>query len=174
LRKNSMPSIIDFRLSQFDSKAVGKSGQYVGRQSYWKLYAIENFFRIIVHSILSIQIPADWWNVLVDKTIRGKAARFQQNYLKKFWHGKPGTHSIYYIDLKDLNEIIRANANLFDPVIPDLDKWMLGIEELRLPRNVVAHMNFPSGTDKKRIDVFYEDCLNLVALVESKVGLKIP
>jgi hypothetical protein len=76
--------------------------------------------------------------------------------------------------LKDLNEIIRANANLFDPVIPDLDKWMLGIEELRLPRNVVAHMNFPSSTDKKRIDVFYEDYLNLVTLVQSKIGLKIP
>ena len=169
-----MPSILDFRLSQFDANAIGKSGKYIGHRSYWKLYAIENFFRIIIHSILSIHMPADWWNVAVNKTIQKKAKRFQQNYLKKFWHGKPGTHGIYYIDLKDLNEIIRANAALFDPIIPNLDKWIFGIEELRLPRNVIAHMNFPSRTDKKRIDVFYEDCLNLVALVESKVELKIP
>ncbi|MGH7595566.1 MAG: hypothetical protein ACREOI_04400 [bacterium] len=169
-----MPSTFDFRISPFDRTSIGESGKYIGRQSYWKLYAIENFFRIIIHSILSMNISTDWWNAVVNKKIREKAERFQQNYVEKFWHGKPGAHGIYYIDLRDLNEIIRANAILFDLVIPDLDKWMLGIEELRLPRNVVAHMNFPSSTDKKRIDVFYEDCLTLVALVESKVELKIP
>jgi hypothetical protein len=169
-----MPSVFDFRVSPFDLTAIGKSGKYIGRQSYWKLYAIENFFRIIIHSILSMNVSTDWWNAVVNKKIREKAERFQQSYVEKFWHGKPGVHGIYYVDLRDLNEIIRANANLFDLVIPDLDKWILGIEELRLPRNVVAHMNFPSSTDKKRIDVFYEDCLNLVTLVESKVELKIP
>jgi hypothetical protein len=51
---------------------------------------------------------------------------------------------------------------------------MIGIEELRLPRNVIAHMNFPSKTEMKRIDVFYEDCLNLIALANTKVDLKIP
>jgi len=169
-----MPSVNDFRLSQFDVKAIDRCGQYIGRQIYWKLYAIENFFRVIIHSVLSVQMHPNWWNSAVDTTIRVKAERFQQNYLKKLWHGKPGAHGIYYIDLRDLNEIIRANAHLFRPVIPDLDKWMLGIEELRLPRNVVAHMNFPSQTDKKRIDVFYDDCLSLVAFIQTKTGLKIP
>jgi len=169
-----MPTVSDFRLLQFDFNATVKSGKYIGRQSYWKLYAVENFFRVIIHSILSINIPNDWWNFAVNKTIREKAERFQQNYLKKLWHGKPGAHGIYYVDLRDLNEIIRANAVLFDSVIPDLDKWIIGIEELRLPRNIIAHMNFPSQTDKKRIDVFYDDCLSLVTLVQNKVGLKIP
>jgi hypothetical protein len=63
---------------------------------------------------------------------------------------------------------------LFDPVIPNLDKWILGIEELRLPRNVMAHMNFPSRTDIKPIDVFYEDCSNLLGLIQTKLTLNIP
>ena len=165
----------DFRLSPFDYRTVGNSGKLIGRQTYWKLYCIENIFRVIIHTVLSVQIPPDWWIIAVDKEIQKKAKRFQDNYLKKSWHGKPGKHGIYYIDLVDLNEIIRANANLFIPVIPDLDKWMLGIEELRLPRNVVAHMNFPSETDAKRIDVFYDDCVTLINLVQAKIRpLQIP
>ena len=169
-----MPIAQDFRLSSFNLPAVGNSGKLIGRQTYWKLYYIENIFRVLIHSVLSVQIPTDWWVVAVDGEIQKKAVRFQDNYLKKTWHGKPGTHGIYYIDLRDLNEILRANANLFVPVIPDLDKWLIGIEELRLPRNVVAHMNFPSKTDIKRIDVFYEDCISLVTHVQTKIALKIP
>ena len=171
-----MAPVKDFRLLSFDSKTLDRCGRYIGRETYRKLYTIENIFRVVINTILSVEIPLpdDWWQIAVDRDIRGKAERFQKNYLKKSWHGKPGAHGIYYIDLKDLNEILRANANLFDPVIPDLDKWMLGVEELRLPRNVVAHMNFPSKTDIKRIDVFYEDCLNLLTLVQGKITLKIP
>jgi len=169
-----MPPVIDFRLSQFDSSKIDRCGKHIGRQTYWKLYAIENLFRIVIHSVLSVQMPGDWWDFAVDKTIQDKAQRYQKPYLKKSWHGKPGSHSIYYIDLTDLTEIIRANANLFDPVIPDLDKWLIGVEELGLPRNVIAHMNFPNKTDAKRIDVFYDDCQNLIADVQAKVALQIP
>lgn len=169
-----MPAAQDFRLSQFDVSAVGKGGRFIGRQTYWKLYSIENIFRVVIHSVLSVQFPQDWWTGAVDGIIQGKALRFQRNYLSKGWHGKPGTHGIYYVDLKDLNEIIRANANLFTPVIPDLDKWIVGIEDLRLPRNVVAHMNFPTKTDIKRIDVFYDDCQHLISVLQNKIALMIP
>jgi hypothetical protein len=171
-----MASVRDFRLLSFDRATLDKCGRYIGRETYYKLYTIENIFRVVINTILSIEIPFpnDWWQIAVDSEIRGKAERFQKNYLKRPWHGKPGTHGIYYIDLKDLNEILRANANLFDPVIPDLDRWMVGVEELRLPRNVVAHMNFPSKTDIRRIDVFYDDCLILLTLVQEKTILKIP
>ncbi len=171
-----MPKVTDFRQLPFDTGAITAGGKYIGRKTYWKLYAIENIFRIVIHSILSVQIPKpdNWWDVAVDDAIKQKAERFKMSYLRKTWHGKPGAHDIYYIDLKDLNEIIRANANLFDPVIPNLDHWMLGIEDLRLPRNVIAHMNFPTANDVKRIDVFYEDCLKLMSLVETKLSLLIP
>ena len=169
-----MPTPQDFRLLSFDLLTVVKSGKLIGRQTYWKLYYIENVFRVVIHTVLSVQIPTDWWTVAVDGEIQKKATRFQNSYLKKIWHGKPGTHEIYYIDLKDLNEILRANSHLFVPIIPDLDKWIVGLEELRLPRNVVAHMNYPSKTDLKRIDVFYDDCVKLLDLVQTKIALKIP
>lgn len=169
-----MQTVKDFRLLYFDPIDIGKCGKYVGRQTFWKLYTIENIFRIIIHTVLSAQISPKWWDVAVDGGIRKKAERFQGHYLNKSWHGKPGTHAIYYIDLKDLGEIFRANANLFHPVIPKLDKWIVGIEDIRLPRNVIAHMNFPNKTDEKRIAVFYDDCMNLIDQVKIKLKILIP
>ncbi len=164
----------DFRAFPFDAGRITRSGKSLGRQTYWKLYAIENIFRVLIHSVLSAQIKPDWWTYAVDATIQDKAKRFKVSYTKKSWHGKPGLHDIYYLDLKDLNEIIRANAHLFDPVVPSLDRWMVLIEDLRLPRNVVAHMNFPTATDISRIDVCFNDCSTLLPLVQKKIALIIP
>ncbi len=170
-----MPTTKDFRLALFSPENLNKSAVYLGRQTYSKLYAIENIFRVIVHSVLSVQISSkSWWETAVDETMRGKAEKFRIAYLKKAWHSNPGAHGIYYLDLKDLGEILRVNANLFDPIVPEIDKWVLGIEELRLPRNIVAHMNFPNKTDIQRINVFYDDCTKLLALIQDKLALTTP
>jgi len=72
-----MPKFIDFRdLPQFIPDAVSRSGQNVGKTIYWKLYAIENFYRVIIHSILSVQIPLDWWLIATDISTRKKSKRF--------------------------------------------------------------------------------------------------
>ncbi|MBI5472853.1 MAG: hypothetical protein HY961_10960 [Ignavibacteriae bacterium] len=169
-----MARVTDFRFIEFDSEKLLRSGKYIGHRTYWKLYAIENIFRVIIHSVLSPEIPQGWWDVAVEQQVRKKAESFKSSYLKRAWHGKPGSHDIYYVDLKDLAEIIRANSNLFITVIPDIDKWMVGIEDLRLPRNVIAHMNFPSDNDLKRIDVFHSDCLMLIKGVQAKIPILIP
>lgn len=172
-----MPPIRDFRiLAQFDQKAVDTSGKSVGKRVYWKLYVIENLYRIIIHSILSSQISQNWWCFATDSGIQSKAEGFKKKYLSRPWHTTPGPHEIYYVDLYDLNEIIRANSHLFSPVIQDIDQWIVKIESIRLPRNVVAHMNFPSQTDRQRIDTLYKDLKTLINFIQcqSSVILQIP
>jgi len=158
-----MPAIKDFRaVSQFDLGGVDKAGRDIGSKVYWKLYAIENIVRVVIHSVLSGQITTgSWWNTAVSPPLQKKAANFRTRYVKKPWHSSPGNHDIYYLDLLDLNEIIRPNSNLFLPVIPDIDQWMAKIEQIQLPRNVVAHMNWPNPTDRMRIDVLYQDIQQL-------------
>lgn len=171
----SMPASRDFRKAQaFDLRQVDAAGKDVGRRVYWKLYAIENVVRVLIHSVLSAQIDASWWSSAVDQKLQKKAQGSRSKYTSRPWHTSPGTHDIYYIDLFDLNEIIRANSNLFLPVVPEIDQWMAKIEQIRLPRNVVAHMNWPSDTDRKRIDVLYEDVLALANTLSGKVVFSIP
>lgn len=163
-----MGAAADFRSAgAFNLSHVDTSGRDVGRRVYWKLYAIENVIRVIVHSVLSIQIEPNWWPRAVDTRIQTKAERYRANYTASPWHSSPGVHGIYFIDLADLNEIVRANSNHFLPIIPDVDQWMARIEQVRLPRNVVAHMNWPNKTDRRRIDVFYDDVRTLAAHLSS-------
>lgn len=170
-----MPAIIDFRTLAFDPVRVTASGKDVGRRVYWKLYAIENVIRVLIHSVLTVQIGTNWWTTAVDQVIQRRVQRFRNDYARRPWHSSPGRHDIYYTQLSDLSEIIRANSHLFLPIVPDIDQWVLRIEQTRLPRNIVGHMNWPSQADRQRIDVFYSDFLALTnQLHNSGLVLTVP
>lgn len=167
-----MPIVRDFRNFRFDSRRIDRCGKFVAQNSYWKLYAIENLLRLIIHSVLSAQINSSWWNVAVDPKVRQKAEEIRLQYVQKPLHTTPGAHDIYYVFLTDLNRILRANSNLFLPVIPDTDKWILKLESVRLPRNVVGHMNFPNQFDRSLIDDIYSEMNTLVLQLE-RLGVTI-
>lgn len=174
-----MPETADFRNYAFDTGRVDSSGKDVGRKVYWKLYAIENLVRLIVHSVLTAQYGPGWWSVAVDPGIQGQVRTRMAEYAKQPWHSTPGKHEIYYTFLLDLNKVITANSHLFRPVIPDIDQWVAKIEQVRLPRNIVGHMNWPNATDRTRIDVFYADIQHLVSqlantLANTGVSVSIP
>lgn len=167
-----MSAAVDFRTLALDLGRVDASGKDVGRRVYWKLYAIENIVRVIVHSVLTAQMGPNWWALAVDADTQKVIRRVQADYAASPWHSQPGRHEIYYTFLKDLNEIIRANSHQFLPVIPDIDQWIARIEQVRLPRNIVGHMNWPSAVDRQRIDVFYADIQVLIGQV-SQAGIQL-
>lgn len=170
-----MPATSDFRKYAFSALRVDASGKNVGRGVYWKLYAIENLLRVIVHSILRLQIGPDWWDVAVDPPIRDSVQRRSADYANRPWHTIPGRHQVYYTFLSDLSKIITANSHLFRPIIADIDQWVARIEQVRLPRNIVGHMNWPHKADRQRIDVMHHDLRQLVnQLLASGTGLNIP
>lgn len=157
-----MPIVRDFRNYGFDYRRIDRCGKFVGRRAYWKLYAIENHLRIFMHSALSMQIAPNWWDLAVDPDIRKKAERVRKNYARSPRHTLPGKHDIYCVFLPDLNNTIRANSNLLLPLVPDIDAWIVKIEEVRLPRNLVGHMNFPAQPDRQKIDEVYRDVPYLI------------
>ena len=170
-----MPSAKDFRSFAFDPKRVDAAGKNVGQNVYWKLYAIENLVRVIVHSVLGVQVGPTWWTLAVDPQIRGNVTRRMADYSNRPWHSTPGRHEVYYAFLSDLSKIIAANSHLFLPVIPDIDQWIARIEQVRLPRNIVGHMNWLTQTDRQRIDVVHADLKHLVdQLSGSGKSLTIP
>ena len=158
-----MPKAADFRNYAFDPTRIDLAGKDVGRKVYWKLYTIENLLRIIIHSVLSVQMNPNWWAVAVDPSIKSKVASHKSEYAKMPWHSTPGKHDLYYTFLSDLNKIITANSHLFTPSIPDINQWVARIEQIRMPRNIIGHVNWLTATDRKRIDVFYDDIQHLAA-----------
>lgn len=170
-----MPTVNDFRGYAFDPGRVDAAGKNIAQNVYWKLYAIENLVRVVTHTVLITQVGANWWAVSVAPDIRSGVTRRRSDYATQPWHSTPGKHDVYYAFLSDLSKIIAANSHLFKPLIPDIDQWIARIEQVRLPRNIVGHMNWPHKTDRKRIDVVHADLQQLVQqLTASGTALTIP
>ena len=170
-----MPIAVDYRTLAFNTTLIGDSGKYIGRSAYWKLYAIENLTRILVHSVLSAQISPAWWAVAIDPDTNRQVQKTKKSYAKQPWHSAPGGHDIYYLFLPDLRKIIFTHSHLFRPIIPDIDAWILRIEDIRLPRNIVGHMNWLNVADEHQIDSTYSDMKALIRrLSQSGITLTIP
>lgn len=153
----------DFRTHPFDTKKVESSGKNVGTKVYWKLYAIENLIRIVIHSILTAQLGSAWWTLVADPKMQKDVAGMMKSYGNRPWHSTPGKHEVYYLFLSDLTKILTTNSNQFQPHITDIDQWTARLEQIRLPRNIVGHMNWLTDVDRGRIDVCHADVQQLVA-----------
>ena len=158
-----MPRVRDFRQLAFQPDRIARCGRNIGAKVYWKLYAIENTIRIVLHSVLSVQLDPNWWSLAVDARIVGNAQRFRRNYAANPHSASPGTHDIHLTFLSDLTEIMRANSHLISPVVPATSQWILALEGIRVPRNLVGHMNFPNAYDRRAIDAAYAQLPALLA-----------
>src|SRR2546423_128059 len=120
----SMPIVRDFKSYSYSSDRMDRCGRHIGTKVYWKLYSIENTFRVVIHSVLTAQYGPTWWDIAVDPDIVKRAKRFRTSYVARPKNASPGQSEIHLIFLSDLTEILRANSHLFLPVIPDTDSWV--------------------------------------------------
>jgi hypothetical protein len=170
-----MPAARDFRTLVFDIARVDASGKNLGAKVYWKLYSIENIVRVIANSIFTAEHGSGWWVVAVDPKMRKDIDWRKAEYANQPWHSKPGKHDIYYAQLPELTKIITNSSGLFRPLIPKIDEWVKRLEEIRLPRNVVGHMNWLSPIDRQRLGVLHSDLQALVQhLSQSTLNIIIP
>ncbi len=163
-----MPVVYDFRTYSFKPTRIDRCGRHVGSKLYWKLYAIENTLRIVIHSVLTDQIGTNWWALAVDPKVVKRASGRRASYAAKPKNASPGLSDIYLVFLSDLTEIIRINSNQFIPVVPDTNNWIATLETIRVPRNLVGHMNFPNAFDRAAIDSAYSQLPTLLAYLSSK------
>lgn len=177
-----MPYIRDFRELNFSQKNMEKCGKSLSRETYWKLYIIENTLRVMINSILIVQYHekgGEWWEDLAGGDVKKNAERNQKRYLtdEAKFYSVPGSHPIYFVDIKDLGSIIRENYIFFIDVFGEknYNKIIVEIESIIIPRNIVAHMNYPNRIDRNRIENFFQDVnVYLEFLNKKKIEIKIP
>jgi hypothetical protein len=146
----------DYRDLNWDIFVLTSYGKELGKKYYWKIYVSENIIRVIIHSVLKVQVGPNWWNHVVDPKIQGTAARIRNNYLLQIPPKNPGRHDVYCTYLPDLGKILFANKGYFYPLVPDVDKIIIGLERIRLSRNLVGHMNVLTSEEKRSITNFYK------------------
>ncbi len=127
--------------------------------------------RVIVHSVLTVQIGPQWWAAAADPRLQKDVSKLMASYSNRPWHSTPGRHEVYYVLLSDLTKILTTNSALFQPHIADVDQWTARLEQIRVPRNIVGHMNWLTTIDRRRIDVCYADVQQLVAQLATNPNL---
>jgi hypothetical protein len=150
-----MPAVRDFRNFSFSSARIDRCGRHLGSKLYWKLYVIENTIRIVIHSVLTQQLGANWWGVALDPKLVPKVTGRRRSYIAKPNNASPGGSDIHLLYLGELTDIVRANSHQFVPVVPDANNWVAILESIRVPRNLVGHMNFPNSFDRGAIEFAY-------------------
>lgn len=132
-------------------------------QLYPKYYIIENSIRIIIKRILENKYGSQWWQCKVPKKeVCFKVTDRKNKEKNQPWHGKRGQHEIFYSDFGDLKKIILHNWADFKNLFPT-QAWIIQrLEDLETPRNIMAHHNPVSRRDLNRIDVYFEDLMDLL------------
>jgi hypothetical protein len=170
-----MSTTRDFREHEFDARRVDAAGRNVASHAYWRLYAVENLLRVFVHSVLTAELePDDWWTLTASQKMKESVASKKADYASQPHHSKPGKHDIYYILLSELTKIITIHRNLFEPVVGNFDALILRLEDIRLPRNIVGHANWPSKEDRALIGSLHKELQLLLGRLPKEIEILVP
>ena len=143
----------------FLSKTINREALLMAEQSYLTLYILENSVRNFINTIMSTKYGTDWWKNRMNTKELSKISFKVQDRMKKeeinSWHGKRGSHQVYYSDFSDLSSIIESERMTFRPFFKNLkfkEDWLLHkLSEIEPSRNVTAHHNPLDEKDLNRV-----------------------
>ena len=143
------------------STTMAKDAQLM-TQLYAKYYVLENSLRCVIGRILKHAHGAEWWDACAPTDVKNTVTDRKQQEKKKPWHGKRGQHEIYYSDFGDLRRLMEKNWSDFKDFFPSRPWITQRLCELETPRNIHAHHNPVGSRDQKRIDIYFQDWLDLL------------
>ena len=125
----------DFSLPQ-DVMEKGR----VMAEVYFYLYSVENFLRIFIEKVCMDRFGEEYFEQLtVPRSIAGSIRNRKEQESKNQWMGVRGGSELFYLDFKDLADLITNNWDLFDSFFPN-QSWITSkIDDLGNLRNLVAH-----------------------------------
>ena len=135
-----------------------KEAKRMAEEVYPRIYVLENSLRYVVSSTLQKKYGEEWWNKCnISKEIRKKVkSRINSERINR-WHGKRGSHPIFYTDFDDLRSIIINNWEEFKKIFPDQIWVQSRLKDIEPSRNIIAHSNPLPMREIKRIKMVMED-----------------
>lgn len=150
----------DFRKFSFDERPLLSYGKVLGRHYYWKIYASENILRLMIHSVLSVQMDNEWWETAVDDNIKREAARVRTRYVSGGFSKKIPAHNIYCVYLPMIEKILFDNHKRFLVFFTEIEieNLIISLNAVINPRNLLGHMNTLDTSDRAKIGELYNIC----------------
>ena len=108
--------------------------------AYLYLYAVENYLRLFIDKVCVDQFGSGYpTGLAVPSAVAKNTGLRQREEARNAWLGVRGSSDLFYLDFKDLGDVIVNNWDTFKPYFPD-QAWITSkIKELGDCRNLVAH-----------------------------------
>jgi hypothetical protein len=121
---------------------------------YAYLYAVENYLRLFIESVAMTAYGQSYMQSLnIPRGVKTGIANRKAQEAKNQWIVIRGNSDLFYLDFKDLSDVITNNWDLFRTYFPDQSWISTKIDELANCRNLVAHNSFLGDHERDVIRV---------------------
>lgn len=135
---------------------------------YLFLYYAENVLRLFIEQVgREAHGPEFFSRIQVPKSIRDGIAARKRNEEKNKWLRVRGDSDLFYLDFKDLGDIILNNWTLFSKFFPDQAWIKTKIEEMANCRHLVAHNSY---VDEHGREVIRLNFKSIIRQLEQHIG----
>ncbi len=154
--------------------AIMKEAMAAAETAYLYLYIFENSIRNFIIMVMVKTYSEDWW----DKGMRTKALQEIKKCVdgrlsseqKHSFHGKRGSHPLFYSDYGDLITVMSGHEADFNQYFHNLPGKLKGflfkLREIEPSRNVTAHNNPLAKKDLHRVEGYLGDWLAQLAYIK--------
>lgn len=138
-------------------------------QAYVILYCLENLLRDFIDKTLTKYIGEDFENkIFISNDVKKNAKSRKNDESKKAWLPLRGDKLVFYLDFKDLGDVIANNWESFKTLFPNQPWIKSKIDELYDIRNLVAHNSLLNDTAFKALEVDYEQIVQQLGYIKDR------
>lgn len=130
---------------------------------YSYLYCIENTLRVFIEKIGADKYGEDYFDHLsISNLVKRKIEQRKEEEEKNQWICVRGDSNLFYLDFKELGDIIVNNWNDFKSFFPEQAFVTSKINELARCRNLIAHNSMITASEKDLLRLYYNQFLSQI------------
>ena len=130
-------------------------------QVYLYLYCAENILRLFIERI-ALEHLAGLSDLTMPKAARDGIAIRRRNEERNKWLSIRGGSDLFYVDFKELADIITNNWTIFGVYFPDQAWIRTKIEEMAHCRNLIAHNSYIDDHERDVIRLNFRSILRQI------------
>ena len=130
-------------------------------QVYLYLYCAENVLRLFIERVAS-EHAMDLSHLAIPKAIRDGISLRKRNEEKNKWLSIRGGSDLFYMDFKELADVITNNWRIFGAYFPDQAWIRTKIEEMAHCRNLIAHNSYIDDHERDVIRLNFRSILRQI------------
>jgi len=141
----------------------------MAERAYPLIYVFENSVREAIRLVMTRIHGDNWWSTKVASHIKTAVRHRMDDEKQNAWHGRRGTHPIYYTNIGHLKLIVAHNWADFQDILPSQNWFTQRMDEIERSRNVLEHNNPLQQRDLMRLQMYLRDWQDQIASRRSRI-----